>query len=308
MTVTVIIVTLNRPTCVQRCLECLAEQTRRPEEVIVVDASQDDRTRRVVEGFSPVVYLRNDHGFGRMTASRNIGIAAAKGELIVFVDDDGFARPQWLEALEETYTDDSVGAVGGRVLNNQPDEAAIGVADIGKVQPNGVLTGFFAADPGRIIEVDHIMGCNMSYRRKVIEELDGFREDYPGISGVCEDTDMSLRVRQRGYRILFNPRACVDHLGAPQAVGRRFDARYMFFAMQNHCFLLVRNYGWTPLIWRFLWASFSQAAVESARRFASSVLRVGAVSAGLLFGLVKSLLYARPSTSPDGARRLDRGV
>ncbi|HTW94788.1 MAG TPA: glycosyltransferase family 2 protein, partial [Tepidisphaeraceae bacterium] len=119
---TVIVVTLNRPDCVRRCLECLESQAPPADQIIVVDASSDDRTRAVVAEFDGVVYLRNDKGFGRMTASRNIGLQRATGDIVAFIDDDAFVHPGWLAELLEPYGDSKVGAVGGRALNNQPDE------------------------------------------------------------------------------------------------------------------------------------------------------------------------------------------
>jgi len=289
MTATVIIVTLNRPDCVERCLSCLHAQTRLAEQIIVVDASADDLTRVVSTRFHDVVYLRNANGFGRMTASRNIGLRKANGNVIAFLDDDAFAHPTWLEHLLESYADPAVGAVGGRALNNQREESTIGAREIGQLKANGTLTGYFAADPGRTIEVEHVMGCNMSFRREVIAKLGGFREDYPGISGVREDTDMCLRVRSLGRRILFNPQACVDHLGAPQAKGRRFDARYMFSGMQNHCVMLQRNFGWSsPLLWRFFGAAVAEGISDAFRRIAGGSVRFGAVLAGLACGLAKA--------------------
>ena len=114
--VTVIIVTLNRPDCVRRCLECLESQVPRIDQIMVVDASPDDRTRVVTAEFDRVTYLRNDNGSGRMTASRNIGLTRASGEVIVFVDDDAFVHEGWLAALLAVYAEHSdAGAVGGRV-------------------------------------------------------------------------------------------------------------------------------------------------------------------------------------------------
>jgi GT2 family glycosyltransferase len=81
------------------------------------------------------------------------------------------------------------------------------------------------------------------HRREVVARLGGFREDYPGISGVREDSDMCLRVKSLGYHILFNPAACADHIGAPQAKGNRFDYRYTFFGQRNHMVLLIRTWG-----------------------------------------------------------------
>src|SRR5690242_20240542 len=116
-TVTVIIVTLNRPEHVRNCLAQLRAQTRLADQIIVVDASPDDLTQNLVRNeFAEVLYLRNDNGIGRMTASRNIGILQSTGQIIAFIDDDGYASPDWLENLLQAYADPEIGAVGGRVL------------------------------------------------------------------------------------------------------------------------------------------------------------------------------------------------
>jgi GT2 family glycosyltransferase len=249
---TVIIVTLNRADCVRRCLRCLHDQSPRANQVIVVDASPDDLTLMVAADFPDVVYLRNDNGYGRMTASRNIGLLHSTGDIIAFLDDDAFAHEGWLKGVLEAYDSPDVGAVGGRALNNQAGEAMNGVDRIGKLTADGMLEGWFAADPGHITDVDHIMGCNMSFRREVLAVLGGFREDYPGISGVREDSDMCVRIRRAGYRIRFTPFAVATHIGAPQAVGKRFDIRYGFYAARNHLVLLIRNFGFfSPIVIRY---------------------------------------------------------
>lgn len=301
MSVSVIIVTLNRPDYVCRCLECLVAQVPPPEQIIVVDASADDQTRRVAEDFSPVLYLRNDNGFGRMTASRNIGLKAAIGSIIAFLDDDAFAHPGWLAGLRAAYTDDTVGAVGGRALNNQPNEAQTGVSEIGSLRATGELVGNFAAEPEEVIEVDHIMGCNMSFRRDVVARLGGFREDYPGISGVREDSDMCMRVKRLGCRILFSPLACVDHVSAPQAIGARFDNRYAYYLQRNHLCLLVRNFGpGSRIVWRYLGFSISNPLAEFFRRIAAAVVRLGIVGLATTVGTVAGLaLVLKTGRDPE---------
>jgi GT2 family glycosyltransferase len=290
MTCTVIVVTLNRPDCVRRCLNCLYAQEPAPDQVIVVDASADDLTRQVMAEFPTAIYLRNENGFGRMTASRNIGLKRATGSLIAFVDDDSFARPGWLKNLLATYEQDNVGAVGGRACNGVSGEESAGVSEIGQLKSNGALTGNFAADCQAIIEVDHVMGCNMSYRRQTLAELGGFREDYPGISGVREDSDMCVRVRQLGQRVLFNPAAIVDHIGAPQAVGKRFDARYEFYIQRNHLTLLVRNFGpFSSKLWRYLCYNAVASTWKFIRSFGGAMLRLAAIAAGTVVGIVAGM-------------------
>src|SRR5439155_3617567 len=181
------------------------------------------------------------------------------------------------------YDDPSVGGVGGRVLKGSESPGEWWETDkIGHVLPNGELYAGFDTDRGQILSVDHVMGCNMSFRREVIAQLGGFREDYPGISGVCEDSDMCLRVRALGYKILFDPAAVVNHIGAPQVKGRRFDARYSFYSAQNNLVLLMRHRKLFPgAARRFLfelgWRQFTSAL----RAIGGEMLRMFAFLLGL---------------------------
>jgi GT2 family glycosyltransferase len=289
-TTTVIVITLDRAEYLQRCLTCLHAQSLLPDQIIVVDSSKDVRALAVVKAFPNVVYLRNECGLGRMTASRNIGLKQALGDVIAFVDDDAFAHPQWLANLLEPYADPSVGAVGGRALNGQPDEAKLGKSEIGRLYPNGTLTGYFAADPGGPVAVDHIIGCNMSFRRAVLAKLGGFREDFSGFSSLREDSDMSLRVKRLGYRIIFCPGAVVDHVGAPQVKGRRFDVRYLYYVERNHLSMLARNYGLTsPIIWRYLLHNSRAANLELVRRSGGAMARFVARMSGMVVGVAEGV-------------------
>ncbi|HSI11447.1 MAG TPA: glycosyltransferase family 2 protein [Chthoniobacter sp.] len=299
MTLSVIIVTLNRADCLRRCLECLAIQEPPPIETVVIDASSDDITARMMEAFPDVEYVRTDVGYGHMTASRNLGLLRVSGDVIAFLDDDAFAHPGWSRELLAPYEDATVGGVGGRALNRQPGEESEGMNEIGKLTSRGRITGNFAANPGALIETDHIIGCNMSWRRVILAEMGGLREDYPGTE-VREETDIALRVRQLGWRIVFNPDAVVDHLGAPHAKGRRFDVRYAYYAQRNHLALLVRNFGPAAgILWRYLAASMQEAVVEFVRRVGAAVLRAGAYVCGTIAGLAAGLtLFIRTGRQP----------
>lgn len=289
-TTTVIVITLDRAEYLQRCLTCLHAQSLLPDQIIVVDSSKDVRALAVVKAFPNVVYLRNECGMGRMTASRNIGLKHALGDVIAFVDDDAFAHSQWLANLLEPYADPSAGAVGGRALNGQPNEAELGKSEIGRLYPNGTLTGYFAADPGGPVDVDHIIGCNMSFRRVVLAKLGGFREDFSGFSSLREDSDMSLRVKRLGYRIIFCPGAVVDHVGAPQVKGTRFDVRYTYYVERNHLSMLVRNFGLTsPIIWRYLLHNSRAANLELVRRSGGAMVRFVARMSGMVVGVAEGV-------------------
>ena len=302
MDATVVVITLDRPDCARRCLQHLSAQTVRPSQIIVVDASKSSVTADLIRrDFPEVVYLRNEFGYGNMPMSRNIGIRNSTGDIIAFLDDDAFAEPQWLEALIATYADPAVGAVGGRALNGQPGEATKGVDEIGRIRPNGLITQNFAANPGRIVDVDIIIGCNMSFRRDVLTTLGGMREHYTG-TGSCEDTDICLRVRKLGFKIRFNPAACAEHIGAPQFKGRRFDLRYDVYGFRNYLILLVLNYGvGDPFFYRAFGYLLRQAAMDFVRKvFGGALSGLGRIC-GALAGLAMGI-YFRITEGSDPRR------
>jgi GT2 family glycosyltransferase len=265
-----VIATYKRPEHVRTCLEHIERQTRRPDEVVVVDSSPDRRTAGIVEDFPGVRYLRNEAGPGTLPTSRAIGVASTTAEVIAFIDDDAYAEPAWLEELVARYTDPAVGAVGGRARNGQPGEESEGIGEIGRLLPNGHLTGFFAADPGRDLVVDHFIGANFSVRRDALERIGGIHEWYPGTC-LREEADMALRLGRAGYRIVFTPEAAVDHVAGPYAKGRRFDLRYQYYAHRNHVVLLGTALGFEDPHVRSYALTVGREMVEHLRRGALAV-------------------------------------
>lgn len=242
-TASVVIATYRRPAFVEECLDHLERQSVPPERIIVVDASPDHETRDVVSRHPGVEYRRNERGIGATATSRAIGVTDLEEDVVAFIDDDAFAEPDWLERLLEPYDDPAVAAVGGRALNGQPGEEHDGLGRIGLLLPDGRLTGHFAADPGRVLDVDHMLGANMSVRMSVVRELGGIRDFYPGTC-LREETDIALRIRRAGLRIVYTPFATVRHVAGVYARGRRFDTRYRYFGARNHVVLLATTLGY----------------------------------------------------------------
>ena len=304
-TASVVVVTYKRPDHVRTCLQHIAGQSVLPLETVVVDASPDDETYEVVDGEFPAVrYLRNPFGAGSMATSREIGLRAVRADVVVFIDDDAYARDEWLSELLVPYADPAVGGVGGRAARGRPGEEHEGAGQIGMFLPNGALTGNFAADPGYPIDVDHLPGTNMSYRRDVLIDLGGIHDSYPGTC-LREDSDIALRVRQAGYRLIYNPRSCVDHVVGPYATGHRFDLRYTYYGQRNHVVLLTRVVGRrAPQFRRYLGVGARGALAElgraarglrdlpeqgvaaTARTAADGTVRAAAIGGGLACGLV----------------------
>ncbi len=269
ITASVVVATYQRPAHVQTCLEHLMAQTVRPTRIIVVDGSPGPETREVVARFPDVEYRRNDRGVGTLATSRAIGLADVLDEVVAYVDDDAYARPDWLEQLLLPYADPEVGAVGGRADNGREGEEQEGIGSIGLLLPDGRLTGFFAADPGRVVDTDHMIGANMSYRTRVARRLGGVRDFYPGTC-LREDADMPLRIRRSGLRVVYAPDAVVRHVAGDYPKGQRFDRRYRFYGARNHVVLLSTALGWRdPHVRRYARTVGSNILRESGRGIAA---------------------------------------
>lgn len=130
MTSSVIIPTRNRATDLGRTLPTVLEQTHLPDEIIIVDQSSDDSTKWVVQDFAAklaalnraapkFVYLYEPSVVGAGGA-RNLAIAQAKGEILVFLDDDVLLEPSFLKEMLLVYEQNpNVGGVSG-VITNYP--------------------------------------------------------------------------------------------------------------------------------------------------------------------------------------------
>ncbi|HEV3366877.1 MAG TPA: glycosyltransferase family 2 protein [Acidimicrobiales bacterium] len=310
LSASVAVVTYERPTFVARCLEQLLVQTQPPVEIIVVDSSTSDDTARLVrERFPTVAYEVCPAGRGATATARNISYRLATGDVLAFIDDDAFAERDWLENLLAQFADPAVGGVGGRQIRKQPGELVEGVDAIGLLLEDGTLTGNFAADPGRSLPVDHLLGANMAFRRSVIESLGGIRDGYAGTC-IREETDLCLRVAHAGYRLTYTPDAVVEHVAAPYAKGERFDLRYAYWAQKNHLILLIRNFGLTrPIVRRYLSRSLGEAVRDGRTRLARAWSRahdrdgVGALrAAGAALSRTAVLLAGSMSGLASGAR------
>lgn len=237
----VCVVTYERPEFLERCLRSLREGLEEDAEVVVVDASAADQGALARRIDASVVYVHAPELAGWMTRSRNEALRWARGEIIAFLDDDVVLRPGWQHALLSAFDDPTVDAVAGRTCNGLAGEERY-EHPVGRLLPDGTLTAGFASRTDGVLDIDHGIGANMSFRRTILAALGGFRDDYPG-TALREDTDLFLRIRAIGGRAVFAPEAAVDHRPAPHVRGARFDTRYKLYGRRNHMVLLARDGG-----------------------------------------------------------------
>ncbi|MBK1784461.1 glycosyltransferase [Prauserella cavernicola] len=196
----------------RRCLESIEVHLPiTPLEVIVVDdASPDDTADRVAQ-CAGVRLVRAPRNLGFIGAS-NLGAEHARGELIMFLNNDTEARPGWLDKLVQTFDDDAlVGLAGSRLV--YPD---------GRLQESGGIVwrdgsgwnygrGGNPDDPRHrtMRDVDYCSGAALLVRRDLFERIGGFDTRYA--PAYYEDTDLAFAVRDAGYRTVVQPESVIVH-------------------------------------------------------------------------------------------------
>lgn len=117
LSISVVVVTLNRAKSLQDTLISLARQKRQPDEVIVVDNGSSDNTKEIVLNFKNKLNIKYIYeGQRGIPHARNAGIRNATKDIIAFIDDDCVADRNWLKYLEIPFIKDPrIGVVGGEV-------------------------------------------------------------------------------------------------------------------------------------------------------------------------------------------------
>lgn len=220
--ITVLIPTYRRPGDLGRCLDAVAAQRRRAEEVLVVVRLEDTESHAVITDYARRLpgLRRVDVGPPGQVHALNSGLDKASGDIIAITDDDAAPRADWLERVERWFAGDArIGGVGGRdwVHHGERVEDSVRCV-VGKLEWYGRCVGNHHLGAGGAREVDFLKGANMSYRRTAIGTL-RFDTRLRGTGAqVHNDLAFSLAVRRSGWKLIYDPEVAVDHYPAP-----RFD-------------------------------------------------------------------------------------
>lgn len=204
--VSVVIACPRASAVLEECLEGLSAQTYRHFEVIVLP----DGPEPGLEAGGRVRVIPT--GKVRPAEKRNVGLAAAKGEIVAFIDDDAYPDAHWLEYAVREFGDPTVGAVGGPGVTPPGDGflARIG----GRVYDNFLVSGNYRyryKAGGICRDVDDYPSCNLLVRKSILDRIKGYRTDFwPG-----EDTLLCKDILETDARIYYNPWVVVYHHRRP---------------------------------------------------------------------------------------------
>jgi GT2 family glycosyltransferase len=196
----VVVCVYNRPVQILECLASLAASLELDYEIVVVDDASTDDTPHAVRRFAaahPQISLRLvtlSHNAG-VSGARNAGIQAARGGVVLFIDSDCLADPDWLGQLAQPLRRERASAASGLVLDPPP-------RNLCELSFFGNLTLRKVSGQNR-----KLAGCNMGFRREVLLEHP-FDEQ---LTNYCDEDDVCRRIAAAGHTICFVPSAKVWH-------------------------------------------------------------------------------------------------
>ncbi len=244
-TFSLIVCTYQRPGPILKLLQSVEEQNLYPNQILIIDGSEDDLTRQVTETseFRNVNYFKVDERNRGLTKQRNLGLSKVSEscKIICFLDDDIILAPGYFDHLIGTYDSypDAIG-VGGYILNEidwkKKKEKEIGSHDffydgwvrslgsrnvlrkkLGLLseEPPGIMPEFsnglsvgFLPPSGKVYSVEFFMGGVASYKKELFKHIK-FSEYFVEY-GLYEDLDFCLRASKIGS-LYVNTNACLFH-------------------------------------------------------------------------------------------------
>ena len=209
--VSIVVVVWNRAELTLECLHALSEKSEVSFELIVVDNASTDDTGRLLDRMRGATVVRNATNLG-FTLSANIGARAARGEFLLFLNNDATLERGSLGALvAAARRSDAIGAVGGKLVypDGRLQEAGSVIWADGSCEGYG--RGGDPAAPEYCFErqVDFCSGAMLLTRRDIFERLGGFDERYQ--PAYYEDADYCVRLWKSGRSVVYNPQAVAVH-------------------------------------------------------------------------------------------------
>jgi GT2 family glycosyltransferase len=242
--VSIIIPNLNGAHHLPVCLGSLQRQSYSHFEVILVDNGSTDESLALLAKHYPdvrVIPLHQNQGFA---PACNIGIRAARGEIIVLLNNDTGADPGWLKALVSAFTrHPAAGAVASKMRLFDRRTHLHTAGDFYRLDGTPGNRGVWQQDEGQFDQEEPVFSANggsAAYRRAMLDDV-GLLDEAFLFS--CEDVDLGWRAQLAGWPCIYAPQAVVYHkLSATGGgtINSYHDGR-------NFIYLIVKDYPWSLL-------------------------------------------------------------
>jgi GT2 family glycosyltransferase len=247
--VSIIIPTYKRKEYLFGLLRSLEKEIDSKMEIIIVE--QGVNNGKEILSFAKQHHLAITYLFSSTMGTvhaLNLGIAKTKGNIMVFFDDDCVIHKGCIARHLKNYTDSRVACVVGRIYTRgqsvEPTRRTVGTISFWGKFMGGYSSGIRQ-------DIVAAIGCNMSVKKHEFSKIGGFDEQFTG-PALRYESDVSLRLKHAGLRVLFDPTAVVTHLRAETGGTRKTEGRmrwfYHFFSNETYFFLKHRPVWAVPVI------------------------------------------------------------
>jgi glycosyltransferase involved in cell wall biosynthesis len=281
MTASIIINTYNRARSLERLLPSLEHLVDARFEVVVVNGPSTDDTEAVLARYAGRLKVERCPA-ANLSVSRNIGIAAAAGDIVVFIDDDALPGDvAWLRRLMGAFEGAAagrVGAAGGAALHRDTEwtEFAGGWTSDYAEQ---VFTDELPPDAAASRWCRRTVGNNSAFRRSALVEIGGFDERF---AYYLDEADVCLRLVRAGYEVCYLPDCPVRHYPAQSPLGKPFIRDRRLIARSDTYYCLKNGADSLP---RRLVETLRRAPRKHFVRELRGLMTEGTISVAELWGL-----------------------
>jgi glycosyltransferase involved in cell wall biosynthesis len=195
--ISVVVCCYNGGETIRKCLESLMKLDYQNYEVIIVNDGSSDKTEAIVKEYDFQLISIENQG---LSNARNVGLEAATGEIVAYIDADAFADEHWLKYIAAKFHNTDCAGVGGPNLAPPGDGK---ISDCVANAPGGPIHVLVSDH-----EAEHIPGCNMAFRKDCLKAIGGFDQKFK-IAG--DDVDLCWRIQLYGMWLAFSPAAKVWH-------------------------------------------------------------------------------------------------
>lgn len=256
ITLSVVIPTWRRQVQLRSLLDSLHSQIRQPDEIIVVCRYDDYESVNAVYDWACSSQLSSKHKVVKVLEEGHLppliaALDCCESDIFCQIDDDAIPREDWLLQLEKDFQYPLAGGVGGMIINHWSKNREFSL-NRPNIETAGKLSWFGRSGSyghpvdgsNGLYDADCLVGCNMAFRKEALKN--SIDMNLNGGSAISYETDIALCVKKKGYKVLFDPRAVVDHYLVPRSIEskRGWNSRECFVYAHNLTYICLKHLSW----------------------------------------------------------------
>jgi len=240
--VSIVITNYNGEEHLEECLNSLKDIEYSNYEVILLDNASQDDSIELAKNLYPeirIISLKKNYGFAEGT---NKGAEGAKGEFLLFLNNDTRVDKKWLIELvnaAKTYGENNI--YSSKVLFYDPPHDINTIGGVITPMGNGLDINFLKPDLDKYNKVRYIgspSGCSMLLKKSIFEEMGGFDKDY---FAYLEDVDFGWRCWLNGHKTYYIPTSIVYHKYGATG-GKRESPFRIYNTQKNRLSNIFKNF------------------------------------------------------------------